>query len=217
MEMFPRNFFTLCRQAGQPEPCQTFLTLLIKRRTPHLAMPPTMETTAAILLRKTRLSDTSLIITWCAEKHGKIKTVAKGARRPKSAFSGKLDLFFLSDIQFSRSRKSDLHILREVVLREPQEGIRQDYRRVQLASYFAELIDLSTESDHAVPELYDLLLRALNYLNTGTPTRRALLHFESELARLTGILDAGTPPATALGRALGRLPVTRGELVSQLA
>ncbi|MEI8341067.1 MAG: DNA repair protein RecO [Verrucomicrobiota bacterium] len=176
-----------------------------------------METTAAILLRKTRLSDTSLILTWFTELHGKIKTVAKGARRPKSAFSGKLDLFFMTEIQFARSRKSELHTLREVVLREPHEGIRTDYRRVQLASYFVELIDLATESDHAIPELYDLLQRALNYLNTGSPTRRALLHFESELARLSGILDANTTPATALGRTHGRLPVSRGELISQLA
>ena len=176
-----------------------------------------METTSAILLRKTRLSDTSLIISWCTEKHGKIKTVARGARRPKSAFSGKLDLFFRAEIQFARSRRSDLHILREAVLLEPQEGIRKDYRRVQLASYFVELIDLSTEPDHAVPELYDLLLRALNYLNTSSPTRRALLHFESELAQLTGVLDASTTPATALGRAHGRLPAARADLIAQLA
>ena len=176
-----------------------------------------METTASILLRKTRLSDTSLIITWCTKMHGKIKTVAKGARRSKSGFSGKLDLFFMAEIQFARSRKSDLHILREVVLLEPQEGIRKDYRRVQLASYFVELIDLATEPDHAVPELYDLLLRALTYLNTSAPTRRALLHFESELARLTGVLDDNTAPAITLGRALGRLPSARAELISQLA
>jgi len=175
-----------------------------------------METTAAILLRKTRLSDTSLIITWCTEIHGKIKTVARGARRSKSAFSGKLDLFFMADIQWVRSRKSELHILREVVLREPHEGIRKDYRRVQLASYFVELIDLATEPDHAVPELYDLLLRALAYLNTTPPTRRALLHFESELARLTGVWDASSAPADALAQTLGRLPLARVELISQL-
>ena len=175
-----------------------------------------METTAAILLRKTRLSDTSLIVTWCTEMHGKIKTVARGARRPKSAFSGKLDLFFIAEIQFARSRKSDLHALREVVLHEPQEGIRKDYRRVQLASYFVELIDLATETDHAVPELYDLLRRALNYLDTGTPNRRALLHFESELARLTGVLSAGTAPSTALGRVPAlRTPVNRASSASK--
>ena len=176
-----------------------------------------METSPAILLRKTRLSDTSLIISWCSREYGKIKTVAKGARRPKSAFAGKLDLFFVAEIQFVRSKKSDLHTLRELVLKEPLEGIRNDYPRVLLASYFVELLDIATESDHAVPELYDLLLRALRYLNTNPANLRALLHFESELARLAGVLDAGTTtPAVALGRLHGRLPPGRAELLRQI-
>ena len=169
-----------------------------------------MNTTAAILLRKIRFSDTSLIITWMTEHHGKLKTIAKGASRSKSGFSGKLDLFFTS-------QKSDLHLLKEVVLKNPQEEIRKDYRRVQLASYFVELIEMTTESDHAVPELFDLLQRALNHLNTNPPSKRALLHFESELARLTGIQDIETSPATALSRAHGHLPNLRGELIKHFA
>ena len=175
-----------------------------------------MDTTAAILLRKTRLSDTSLILTWCTELHGKLKTVAKGARSSKSAFSGKLDLFFITDIQFLRSRKSELHLLKEVVLKEPHEAIRTDYRRLQLASYFVELIDRATEPEHAIPELFDLLRRGLGHLNTTKPSRRALLHFESELARLTGILDAETPPDAALARALGQLPSLRSEVIKAM-
>src|SRR6266436_6135760 len=54
---------------------------------------PRMETTNAILLRKRKLSDTSLIISWCTESLGCVETVAKGARRPKSVFAGRLDLF----------------------------------------------------------------------------------------------------------------------------
>jgi len=175
-----------------------------------------MDTTPAILLRKTRFSDTSLIITWCTERHGKLKTIAKGARRSKSVFSGKLDLFFTTEIQFIRSQKSELHLLKEVILKETQEEIRKDYKRLQLASYFVELIDLVTEPDHALPELFDLLQRALNYLNRTPPTKRALLHFESELARLTGILDTETAPFTTLERAHGRLPSLRSELIGQL-
>ncbi len=176
-----------------------------------------METTAAILLRKTKLSDTSLIIEWFTEAHGKIKTVAKGARRPKSPFAGKLDLFFEAEIQFARSRKSDLHILREVVLRKPFEGLRQSYQRVQLAAYFVELVELVTEPDHPAAELFDLIRRAFNYVNKSEPNRRALLHFESELVRLLGIHGAANvAPAVAIGRAYGRLPQSRAALIGQL-
>ena len=67
-----------------------------------------METTAAILLRKRKLSDTSLIVSWCTESLGCIQTVAKGARRPKSPFAGKLDLFFEAEISIVRSRLQKL-------------------------------------------------------------------------------------------------------------
>src|SRR5438876_9708855 len=98
-----------------------------------------MDTTAAILLRKRKFSDTSLIVSWCTESFGCVQTMAKGARRPKSPFAGKLDLFFEAEIYIVRSRKSDLHTLTEVVLNNPFAGIRSDYRRLQTAAYFVEL------------------------------------------------------------------------------
>lgn len=173
-----------------------------------------METTRAILLRKTRLTETSLIVTWFTAAHGKIKTVAKGARQPKSRFAGLLDLFFDCEIQFARSRRSELHQLRDVSLCEPHEGLRRDYVRVSLAAYFVELAELVTEPEHSVPELYDLLQRAFAYLGANPASRRALLHFESELARLLGIQgQPGVAAATAIGRVYHRLPPSRPGLL----
>src|SRR2546422_9300222 len=104
-----------------------------------------MESTAAILLRKRKLSDTSLIISWCTESLGCIQTVAKGARRAKSPFAGKLDLFFETEIQIARSRRSNLHTLTEVALRNPFGGIGKHHFRTQTAAYFVELIEICTE------------------------------------------------------------------------
>ena len=116
-----------------------------------------METSAAILLRKRKFSDTSLIVSWCTESFGCIQTVAKGARRAKSPFAGKLDLFFEAEISIVRSRKSDLHTLAEVVLKNLFAGIRSNYLRLQTAAYFVELIEICTERDHREPELFGLL------------------------------------------------------------
>ena len=80
-------------------------------------MVPQVNSTPAILLRRTRLSDTSWIVTWLTQADGRLKTAARGARRPRSPFAGKLDLFFLDDISFAPSRKSDLHVLRPTLLR----------------------------------------------------------------------------------------------------
>ncbi len=178
-----------------------------------------MESTAAILLRKRKLSDTSLIVSWCTESLGCIQTAARGARRAKSPFAGKLDLFFEAEIQISRSRKSDLHSLTEVVLKNPFGGIRENFRRTQAASYFVELIELCTESDHHEPELFSLLRRAFSYLHGNDPDLRAVLHFETELARIAGVHDAKmlkSNPALALANLFGRLPASRADLLKAL-
>jgi len=192
-----------------------------------------VETTAAILLRKRKFSDTSLIVSWCTESLGCIQTVAKGARRAKSTFAGKLDLFFEAEIQIARSRRSDLHTLTEAVLKNPFAGIRSNYLRTQTAAYFVELIEVCTERDHCEPELFELLRRAFGYLDANNPTARAVAHFETELARIAGVhatksageavrfpRDASSIPyssAFALGNLFGRLPLSRTPLLKTLA
>ena len=178
-----------------------------------------MESTAAILLRKRKLSDTSLIVSWCTESLGCIQTVAKGARRLKSPFAGKLDLFFEAEIQIARSRKSDLHTLTEIALRNPFGGIRRYHLRTQTAAYFVELVEICTESDHHEPELFALLRRAFGYLDENDPTARAVAHFETELARIAGVHDAKmlkSDPVFALGNLFGRLPLSRTPLLKAM-
>ncbi len=178
-----------------------------------------MDSALAILLRKRKLSDTSLIVSWCTDSLGCIRTVAKGARRAKSPFAGKLDLFFEAEIQIARSKRSTLHTLREVALKNPYPGIRSTYLRMQTASYFVELIEICTESDHHEPELFALLRRAFAYLSEKDPTLRVISHFETELARIAGVHDVKTirhHPALALGSLFGKLPVSRAPLLKAL-
>ena len=179
-----------------------------------------MQTTTAILLRKRKFSDTSLIVSWCTESLGCIQTVAKGARRVKSPFAGKLDLFFETEIQIAPARKSTLHTLTEVTLRRTFSGIRQSYLRIQTAAYFVELIELCTERDHDEPELFALLHRAFAYLDGNEPNLHAISHFETELARIAGVHSAKTrksDPAFALGNLFGKLPLSRTPLLKTLA
>jgi DNA repair protein RecO (recombination protein O) len=179
-----------------------------------------VQTTAAILLRKRKFSDTSLIISWCTESLGCIQTMAKGARRAKSPFAGKLDLFFETEIQIAPSRKSNLHTLTEVGLKSTFAGIRQNYLRTQTAAYFVELIELCTERDHHEPELFALLRRAFGYLDGNDANTRVISHFESELARIAGVHDTRllqNDPALALGNLFGKLPLSRTPLLKELA
>jgi len=172
--------------------------------------------TPAILTRLTRLTDTSLIVHWFSADHGLIKTVAKGARRPRSPFAGQLDLFFSGDISFQRARRGDLHGLREVVIGHWREGLRKNYTATLLAAYFCQLLESAVEPEHPDPELHDLLGRALDHIDTTAPSLRALRHFERELVRLLGIAGHPQPAAISLRDMLGSLPASRDTLLERL-
>jgi len=176
-----------------------------------------VQATQAIVIRLTRLTETSLIVHWFSAEHGLVKTVAKGARRAKSPFAGQLDLFFGGEITFSRSRRGELHSLREVAIREWREGLRRNYTSTLLAAYCCQLLETAVEPEHPDPGLHDLLKRALDHLDAAPPSLRALRHYESELARLLGITHHQSPADLSLRDALGMLPASRGELIERLS
>lgn len=175
-----------------------------------------MERSAAILTRLTKLTDSSLIVHWFTANAGLIKTVAKGARRPKSSFAGKLDLFFSAEINWSPSRTSELHSLREVAPENCRRGIRRDYDSTLLAAYFCRLLEKAVEREHPEPELHELLGRALDHVEQERPSTRALRHFEHELAQRLGLAHEKRHAAPALREALGGLPSLREQLFDRL-
>ena len=175
-----------------------------------------MQTTQAILIRLTRLTDTSLIVHWFTEQYGLVKTVAKGARRPKSPFAGQLDLFFGGEITIQPARRGELHTLRETAIRQWREGLRENYTATLLAAYCCQLLESAVEPGHPDPALHDLLARALDHLASAPPSLRALLHFERELARLLGISHHQQAAEHSLRDAIGRLPTSREELLERL-
>ncbi|MES2924488.1 MAG: DNA repair protein RecO [Verrucomicrobiota bacterium] len=176
-----------------------------------------MQSTEAIVIRLTRLTETSLIVHWFTEAHGLVKTVAKGARRAKSPFAGQLDLFFGGEITFSRSQRSELHTLREVVIHQWREGLRRNYTSTLLAAYCCQLLEAAVEPEHPEPGLHDLLKRALDHLDATPPSLRALRHYESELARLLGVTHHQSPAELSLRDVLGTLPASRSELIERLS
>lgn len=165
-----------------------------------------MEKSVGIIIRLTKLTETSLIVHWCTQDHGLIKTVAKGARRTKSPFSGKLDLFFEAELNWVRSRKSELHTLREIAVLDFRENLRKRYADTVAASYFGELLAHVVELDHPVPELYDLLQRGLAYIGDEGADKRGVLHYEHEMARLLGVAHDRKSASLALEQAFGSLP-----------
>ena len=60
------------------------------------------ERAEGIVLRRQPVTESSLLVTWYTREFGKLKTLAKGARRVKGPFQGKIDLFYRDEIVFGR-------------------------------------------------------------------------------------------------------------------
>jgi DNA repair protein RecO (recombination protein O) len=145
------------------------------------------ESTHGLILRTRPLTETSLIIHWLTPDWGRIATVAQGARRPKSPFAGKLDLFYAADFSFSRSRHSELHRLREACLREPHGALREDLLKLQQAGYAAAFLEQATETDTPLPEIYALTRTFLTHLCRSVTQPQTVFALELKLLRELGL------------------------------
>ena len=150
-----------------------------------------IQSTTGLILRTRPLTETSLIVNWLTPDLGRISTVAKGARRPKSAFAGKLDLFYAADFSFQRSRRSDLHTLREVKLQDTHVALRHELGYLQQAAYCAKLVEQATETETPLPAVYELLSALLGHLPQQLPRPQTLFAFEIKLLHELGLTPDG--------------------------
>jgi DNA repair protein RecO (recombination protein O) len=165
-----------------------------------------IESARGIILRTRLLTETSLIVHWLTPNFGRIATVAKGARRPKSPFFGKLDLFYEAHFSFSRSRNSDLHNLREVSLREMNKALRDDILKLNRAAYACAFIEQTTETETPLPVIFDLLRKFLTVLCGNKCSSEMIFAFELKCLRELGLepdmdttnLTAGTRKIAAI-------------------
>ena len=157
------------------------------------------ERANGIILRTRLLTETSLIVHWLTPELGRIATVAKGARRPKSPLRGKLDLFYEADFSFARSRRSELHNLREVGLRETHSALRQEMGWLRQAAYCAALIEQTTESESPLREVFELMRDFLNHLTRQPPQPRNIFAFELKLLYELGLKPDFTRSRLTLG------------------
>ncbi len=146
-----------------------------------------IETSTGLILRTRPLTDTSLIVHWLTRDLGRLATVAKGARRPKSPFAGKLDLFYRARFSFQRSRRSELHQLREVGLEETHAALRRDVPALARASYCAALVEQTTETETPVPAIYGLMTGVLEQLCRAATTPQMIPAFELKLLAELGL------------------------------
>lgn len=144
------------------------------------------ERAEGIVLRRQPVTESSLLVTWYTREFGKLKTLAKGARRPKGPFQGKIDLFYIDEIVFLPSRRSDLHLLYDCYLEEPHSRLRESVESLAAASYVCELVEMATEREDPNVKIHDLLAAILDALERRKNYPVLLIWFEIQLLAAAG-------------------------------
>lgn len=119
---------------------------------------------SAIVLRVTKLGEADRIVTLLSRRTGRIRAVAKGVRRTKSRFGGRLEPFSHVDVQLHAGRSLDI-VTQAVTLDPFGPQIAADYARYTAATVIAEAADrLLTEDREPWLRLYLLVVSALRAL-----------------------------------------------------
>ncbi len=161
----------------------------------------TAERSEGLVIRLRPLGDTSLIVHWLTPEHGRLATVAKGARGPKSPLRGKLDWCFEAEFSFRRNPKGDLHSLSEVVVRNTHVSLRREVSSLELIAHAVATIEQVTETETPQPEVHRLFLEFLAFLEIQGPMARAQFAWDLRFLAIQGLEpdpEGLTPEAEAL-------------------
>jgi DNA repair protein RecO (recombination protein O) len=142
----------------------------------------------AVCLRRQNYSETSQIVTLFTQCHGKIRAMAKGARRTKSKFGGGMDLLSVGNVIFLPARtESGLATLVEFDLIGDFSGLRRRLISLHCAEYASSLVADFTEEADPHEDLYRAFISSINeWQGTETP-EKTLVRFELTLFTEIGL------------------------------
>jgi len=148
------------------------------------------EKTTAIVVRQIEFSETSLVVTLFSRDFGKISALAKGARRPKSAFEGAIDLLAVVRIVFLHKSSDALDLLTEAKLERRFRAASKDLTRLNAGYYVAELLNELTDEGDPHQGLFDAADQTLAALDGEQEVAPWLLRFELTALHLLGHLPS---------------------------
>lgn len=138
-----------------------------------------------IVLRGYPFGEADRVVVLLSPNNGKIRTVAKGVRKTKSRFGGRLEPFTHVDLILYEGRNLDT--ITQVAVLEPFPHLRSDLDAVIAAGTMVEAADAVAQEDEAAIRLFLLLQRGLKTLEAGERSPDLITSFLLKLADVVGV------------------------------
>ena len=124
--------------------------------------------TKVLVLDKTKLKETDLILTMLDERGRQVRAVAKGARKPGGRLAARCELFCTVDMLLAHGRSLD--VVSQAELMEAPLGAAPDYETTCAASAIAEVARVCSFEDAEDPFTFAITQRALALVGSGLDT-----------------------------------------------
>ena len=164
-------------------------------------MSPVLLSTPAVVTSSRPMGESDLLVCLFTLESGKLRAVAKGAKRSKKRFMNALEPFTEIDAGLAMGRSSGLWRLDSAVITKSHVPIRQDYSCFVFGSLCLELVELWQKDGANEPGVFCLLKWYLSGLSEGRDPMEMSLIFKARLLR-----HAGFMPGLKACRLCGKMP-----------
>jgi len=159
--------------------------------------------TPAIVLKSRKWGDADRIVTFFTLKHGKVRGVARGARRMKSRFGGTLEPFVYCDLVLYEKPGDSLYRVSQTDVREAFHPLRSSLETIAGAARLANLAGAVTADGDAVPRVFHALLEGFRAIQGSEDPGLTAALYELEVLRFAGYLPHLDRCNVCQGRASG--------------
>mgnify|MGYP006120197827 CR=1 FL=1 len=140
----------------------------------------------AIVLRNFNLSETDKLVTFMTSRFGKVKCVAKSARKIKNPFGAAIEpMSHIRLIYFGKENQT-LYRLNHSDIIHSFQIVRDDLQKIYTGIYFNELIDTLIPEAHPDQNAFRLLLNGLLSLESMNSLDSLIRLFELKLMTIAG-------------------------------
>lgn len=177
---------------------------------PDVGMPTSktmpLKESEAIILRTYPLGEADRIVSFLSRAAGRLRGVARGARRPRSRFGAALEPLSHVRLWYYERSTRDLVRLSQCELIQSSFQAQRDYGQSLALSHVAELAETLLPERESSDTVFRLLLMVLEAIRQGR-TWLAITYLELWMVRLAGLLpdfaSCGRCRRELTGRAYG--------------
>jgi len=133
-----------------------------------------LHKTRAIVIGRRAFGESDRLVDFYTHEHGKLRGIARRARRPRSRFGSALELFTLGELVFFDSGRSELVQVDHFDIVRPFVGVREHLERLGQAAWSVEVVARLSADRDPQPALFALLTRMLEAMEASGRFERLL-------------------------------------------